>query len=366
MRILFTGGGTGGHLYPLVAVAREIRKLYSKKDLEFFYLGPKDEYNAILLSQEEVCIKSIASGKIRRYFSWQNIIDIAFNIPLGFMQAVFLLSKIKPNLVFSKGGSGSVPVCFAAKLLKIPLFIHESDVVPGFSNQIASKWARKIFVSFPKTEFFDPQNVVLTGNPIRVEILEGSKEQAPVSQERSVLLFTGGSQGAEFLNDFVLRNLNIFLEEFEIVHSCGINNFRAVSSESLAIIDKDKSKYYHLFSSIEENKLKHIYKASDLVIARSGSGTIFEISALGLPSILVPLPSSASDHQAKNAYAYSQTGAAIVMEQDNMTKNFFLEEVHHIFASQERLNIMREAAIGFSKPNAAKAIARNILEYLML
>lgn len=370
MKILFTGGGTGGHIFPLIAVIREIRKLYSIKDLNFFYIGPKDEFGSILLSQEDVQIKAISAGKIRRYFSFENIIDILFKIPWSVIQSFYYLVKIDPQLIFSKGGSGSLPVTLAAKILRMPIFLHESDVVPGLSNRITSKWAKKVFISFPKTEYFDLNKTILVGNPIRSEILDGSKEKAKelfnLTIEKSVFLFLGGSQGAEFINNFVLEVLNRVLEDFEIIHICGISNLKEVQAEAQVVINKDLEKYYHLYSFLDEEKLKHAYRAADLVMSRSGAGSIFEIAAVGLPSILVPLPSAAANHQAKNAYTYAETGAAIVMEQDNLRPNFFLEKIQHIFAQSENLEKMKEEALRFSKPMAAKIIARNILEYLTL
>lgn len=370
MKILFTGGGTGGHVFPLIAIIREIRKIYPRKDLQFFYIGPNDEFGSISLSQEDVLIKTISSGKIRRYFSWQNIIDIIFKIPWSFVQAFFLLAKIEPNIVFSKGGSGSLPVTFCSRLFKIPVFLHESDITPGSSNRLASKWARKTFISFPKTEYFDLSKAVLVGNPIRLELLDGTKDKAKelfdLSLEKPVFLFLGGSQGAEFINDFVLRALNMLLAEFEIIHVTGNANFKEVQVESQVIIDKNLVQYYHPVPFLDEEKLKNAYKAASLVISRAGSGSIFEIAAMGLPSILVPLPGAAGNHQAKNAYAYADTGAAIVMEQDNLTKNFFLENVHHLFSNPKKVEEMQEAALRFSKPQAAKVIARMVLEFLML
>lgn len=370
MRILFTGGGTGGHVFPLVAVIREIRRFYPKKDLEFFYIGPQDELGEILISQEDVNIKTIPAGKIRRYFSFQNIIDIVFKIPWGFVKSFFYFVKIDPHLVFSKGGSGSLPVTFCAKLFRAPLFIHESDVVPGLSNKIAGRWARKIFVSFPNTEYFDLSKVVVVGNPIRSEVLTGSKDQArdlfSLTLEKPIILFIGGSQGAEFINDFVLRVLNTLLQEYELIHLCGQGNLKGVQAEAEVVLKKELEKYYHPYATLDEQKIKHAYKAADFIVARSGAGTIFELAALGLPSILIPLPGSAANHQAKNAYSYAQTGAAIVMEQDNLKENFFLENVHHLFIHPEKMAKMKEEALRFSKPFAAKEIARNILEFLTL
>ncbi len=378
MKIVFTGGGTGGHIYPLVAIAREIRRIYPKKaqgaPLEFYYLGPKDDFSLILLSQEDFIIKTITSGKIRRYLAWQNIVDILFKIPFGVIQSFFMLLVLKPDLVFSKGGSGSIAVTYSARFLRIPVFLHESDVVPGLSNQTTAKWAKKIFISFPKTEYFDPKRTTLTGNPIRKEIIEGDKEKAGeifnLTFSKPIFLIVGGSQGAETINDFVLRILNDLLKKYEIIHITGNQNLKETSAEALIVEGSegysDLDKYYHPVGFLNEEKIKHALRAADLVISRSGSGSIFEIAAVGKPSILIPLPSAAGDHQSKNAYAYAQTGASIVIEQENLTPNFFMENLELLFLHQEKLEKMKQSALAFAKPLAARAIAREILEYLML
>jgi UDP-N-acetylglucosamine--N-acetylmuramyl-(pentapeptide) pyrophosphoryl-undecaprenol N-acetylglucosamine transferase len=289
---------------------------------------------------------------------------------LGFVESFFLLLKIRPDLVFSKGGSGSFAVALAARFLRIPVFLHESDVVPGLSNQKASKWARKIFTSFPKTEYFDTKKVILTGNPIRKEILEGDKkmgsEMLGLSLSKPLFLIMGGSQGAEAINDFVLGILNTLLKDFEVIHVTGNENVKEVSAEAQVIEEKGLAKYYHPFGFLDEEKLKHAYKAADIIISRSGSGSIFEIAAVGKPSILVPLPTAAADHQSKNAYAYASTGAAIVLEQDNLKPNIFMDNIQLLFIHPERLEEMKQNALAFSKPLAARAIAREILEFLML
>jgi UDP-N-acetylglucosamine--N-acetylmuramyl-(pentapeptide) pyrophosphoryl-undecaprenol N-acetylglucosamine transferase len=370
MKILFTGGGTGGHVFPLVAIAREIRTIYPKKNLELYYLGPKDDFSLILLSQEDFIIKTIVSGKIRRYFSFKNFIDIIFKIPFGLIQSFFLLLAIKPDLIFSKGGSGSISVTYPARFLRIPVFLHESDVVPGLSNQTTAKWAKKIFISFPKTEYFDPEKTTLTGNPIRKEILDGDKETAAelfnLTLSKPIFLIMGGSQGAETINDFVLRILNDLLKDYEIIHITGRDNVKETAAEAQVVMDKDLDRYYHPVGFLDEEKIKHAYKAADLIISRSGSGSIFEIAAVGKPSILIPLPSAAADHQSKNAYAYADTGASMVIEQENLTPNFFLENVQLLFLHPEKLEQMKQAALDFAKPLAARAIAREILEFLML
>lgn len=393
MKILFTGGGTGGHILPLIAIVREIRRIYphtkqvvggsfstnnngsgvgvnTKKDLEFYYLGPKDEFSFILLSQEDFILKNIISGKIRRYFSFENFIDIGLKIPFGFLQSIFFMIAKRPDLVFSKGGSGSIAVTSAARLLRIPVFIHESDVVPGLSNQTTAKWAKRIYISFPKTEYFDAESTTLIGNPIRKEILEGDKQEAAaifnLTFSKPVFLIMGGSQGAEKINDFILLVLNKLLKDFEIIHVTGTQNFNSISAESKVVIDENLNRYYHPVGFLDEEKLKHAYRAADIVISRSGAGSIFEIAAIGKPSVLIPLPSAAGNHQSKNAYAYAENGAAMVIEQENLTPNFFIENIELLFIHPEKLESMKQAAIAFAKPTAARALAREILEFLML
>jgi len=384
MKILFTGGGTGGHVFPIVAIVREIRRIYPKKDLELYYIGPKDEFGLILLSQEDFIIKTIVSGKLRRYFSrsgsqfsiedlatlWQNFVDIIFKIPFGVLQSFFMLLFIKPDLIFSKGGSGSIAVTYSARFLRIPVFLHESDTVPGLSNQTTAKWAKRVFISFPKTEYFNPGKTTLTGNPIRKEVLDGDKETARgmfnLTFSKPIFLVIGGSQGAEFINDFILRVLSTLLKDYEIIHVTGRENFKETQAESLVVIDRNLDRYYHPVGFLDEEKMKHAYAAADLIISRSGASAVFEIAALGKPSILIPLPSAAGNHQAKNAYAYAENGACEVVEQENLAPNFFEEKMKLLFLHPEKLEQMHQSALAFAKPLAARSIAREILEFLML
>ncbi len=368
MKILFTGGGSGGHLMPLIAVARETSRLLDNKETTLYYIGPNDKMGLSLLSQEHFKIHTIVAGKIRSYFSFENIIDVLFKIPIGFLQSFFLLLFIRPNIIFSKGGTGSVMVVLAAHILRIPIFIHESDTVPGQSNRMASKWAKKIFISFPKTAYFDLTKTTLVGNPILKELLEGdaksAKEVFSLTSKKPVLLFLGGSQGAQTINDFVLNILNDLLKNYEVIHVCGKANYKQVKTEAQVMVDKDLEKYYHPYEFLNEAQLKHALKSANLIISRGGSGSIFEIAASGKPSIIIPLPSSANNHQSKNAYEYSRTGAALIIEQENLNPHFFLEKIHHLILNHEELDNMKKSALEFSKPSAAKTIAEEILEYL--
>ena len=371
MKILFTGGGTGGHIFPIIAVAREMRRSHPK-NLEIFYLGPKDPFAKILLSQEGIRVKSILSGKIRRYWNFisffQNIFDILIKIPIGILQAFLYIFFLNPDSIFSKGGYGSIPVVIAGKLLGVPIFLHESDAVPGATNRFLARFALEIFVSFPRTIYFAPQKIILIGNPIRKEILEGSAEEAKeffhIKGNRPVVLVLGGSQGAQRINDKILEILPKFLRDFELIHQCGEKNYNEVKKESKVMMGKELERYHHLFPFLKEYELKLAYAISDLIVARAGSGTIFEIAALGKPSILIPLPEAAQNHQLKNAYNYAKNGAAIVLEEKNFTPHFFLEKVRYLLSSPNELKKMSDAAKKFARPQAAKIIAEYLITFL--
>ena len=375
MKILFTGGGTGGHILPIVAIAREIKRFYPKKGrVSLNYIGPKDDFGMILLSQEGIKVKSIFAGKIRRYLSFKsvflNLIDILLKTPIGMIQAFFYVFLSTPDLIFSKGGYGSISAVIAGKILQVPIFLHESDVVPGLANRIMDKFVLEIFVSFSskKTGYFSTKKMLSVGNPIRREILEGSKKKAQelfgLTYEKPVILILGGSQGSERINDMILTILSELLFDFEIIHQTGEKNFKDVKAEAEIMVSKTTGKYYHPFPFLKETEIKQAYSACDLVISRAGSGGIFEIAALGKPSILIPLQEAAQDHQAENAYSYAEKGGAIVIEETNLTPHFFLEKLRYLFSHPDEIKHMQKAAIDFSRPKAAEIIAKYIIEYL--
>lgn len=372
MKILFTGGGTAGHILPIVAVCREIRRIYEKKNLQFFYLGPRDDFGQILLSQEEIKVKSVLAGKIRRYLDWkaffQNLIDVLFKIPIGIFQAFIYIFFLSPDLIFSKGGFGSIPTVISGWLLRVPIFLHESDISPGLANRFLSKFALEVFVSFPRTEYFSSKKMILAGNPVRREILEGSKEEArrlfKLSYKKPVILILGGSQGAQRINDKILEILVELLKNFEIIHQCGEKNFKEVKAESKATVAEKLLSFYHLFPFLKEWELKQAYAAADLIVSRAGSGSIFEIAATGKPSILIPLAEAAQKHQTKNAYTYAENKATVVLEEINFTPHFFLGKLKYLFSQKEELARMQKAAREFSKPLAAKIIAGYLVEFL--
>jgi len=370
MKILFTGGGTAGHIFPIIAIVREIRTNHPHGDFEFFYIGPKDKFAKELLSKEGIGVKTVLAGKIRRYLSFQNIIDIIFRLPIGILQAFYHIFVISPDVIFSKGGYGSLPAVIAGWILVTPIFLHESDVSPGLANRIASKFALEIFIAFPveKIQYFPAKKMISIGNPIRKEVLGGSKEKAKqlfkLSGEKPVVLFLGGSQGAQRINDTLLAILSAALRDFEIIHQTGKANFKQVTGEAGVVVTKDLKNYYHPFPFLNEEELAHAYQAADLIVSRAGAGSIFEISAVGKPSILVPLERAAQNHQIKNAYVFAEYGAALVIEGANFKPFFILERIKYLFSHPQKLKEMTERAKEFSRPHAATIIAEYIVTYL--
>jgi len=372
-KILFTGGGTAGHLYPIIAVVRELKFFDIKTD--FYYIGPKDEFVDLLLSHEDIKVKTIVTGKIRRYFNFksvlQNIMDIFVKIPLGFLQAFLMVFFLNPDLTLSKGGHGSLAAVFWSWVFRSAVFLHESDIAPGLANRLANKFAVEVFTSFPisQTEYFPTDKMISIGNPVRREIIEGDLEQAKKlfylkGGKKGTILFLGGSQGAQKINELVLRVLASLLTDFEVVHQTGEQNYLQVTAEAKVVISKESADYYHAVPFLKEIELKHAFAAADIVVSRAGSGAIFEIAACKKASILIPLALAAQDHQAKNAYAYAARGAAIVIEETNLIPNFFLEKLNFLFARPSELAKMRQAAAAFARPDSARILASYIVEYL--
>ncbi|MFH0739518.1 MAG: undecaprenyldiphospho-muramoylpentapeptide beta-N-acetylglucosaminyltransferase [bacterium] len=365
MKVVFTGGGTAGHIFPIVAIVREIRDIYQGADLKIYYAGPKNKHGEVLLLQENVKITNIVCGKIRRYFSFKNFVDI-LKVPLGIVQSIFWLFFTAPDIVFSKGGYGSFPVAVAAKFLRVPFILQESDITPGLTAKITSRWALEIFTSFPDTEYFPKNKTICLGNPIRLSLLGGNKEEAKKIfdlHDRPLILVLGGSLGSQTINQIMLEVLGDILNQFEVIHQTGIANQKQTQAEANVVLNKEQQKYYHSFAFLNEKQLKHALASSDLVVSRAGSGAIFEITANAKPMILIPLMGSAQDHQVKNAYKVSDLGAGEVIEEQNLKPHLFIQQIKMLLDSPENLAVMAENAKKFSRPKATRVIAEYLNEY---
>lgn len=368
MRILFTGGGSGGHIFPLLAVIRELKRISTEEqiiNLEFFYMGPLD-FAKDLLQEEGVLLIPVSAGKWRRYFSFKNFIDI-LRTARGIMQAFWNMFLVVPDVILSKGGYGAFPAVIAAIVLKIPLIIHESDATPGKVNQFSARFAKRIGIAFiHATDFFPKDKTAIVGVPVRKRILggtpESAKEELDIYSSLSVVGFMGASQGAEKLNNAVIGVLKELTDEFEAVHQTGTTHFENVKAEAGVILEFAHKERYHPHGFLDENTLRSFYAACDIIVSRAGASSIFEIAAWGKPSILVPLSNSAQDHQRKNAYEYAAAGACIVIEESNLTPHLILAEIKKLLGDTELMKKRSLAAQKFSRIDSAETIAREILK----
>ncbi|RJQ29992.1 UDP-N-acetylglucosamine--N-acetylmuramyl-(pentapeptide) pyrophosphoryl-undecaprenol N-acetylglucosamine transferase [Candidatus Parcubacteria bacterium] len=371
VRILFTGGGSGGHTYPLLAVLQEMKRIAIERHLvaEFHYLGPIDDFS-IVLQNEGVEIHSLVAGKLRRYASILNVIDIP-KFFIGAIQALAKLFTLMPDVVFSKGGTGALPVVISSWFYRIPVIIHESDAAPGLTNLLSGKFSSRIAVSFDRAlSYFNPQKTACIGAPIRPALLsnrpekETAKEELGFNPKEPLVLILGGSQGSQRIDEFIVSNLQGLIQTTQVLHQTGTANYadtERLARAALADVPV-KTEVAHRYQAIGflDQNLKNALVAADLVVSRAGSGTIFEIAAFGKPSILIPLLESANNHQRINAYEFAKTGAAIVIEEENLLPGIFINQLRNVLKNKNLSNKMSIAAGQFFRSGAAEILAREI------
>jgi UDP-N-acetylglucosamine--N-acetylmuramyl-(pentapeptide) pyrophosphoryl-undecaprenol N-acetylglucosamine transferase len=367
-RVVFTGGGSGGHIYPLLAVAEALQAKCDQLHalVEFSYLGPKDAYSA-LLSQRGIPVYPVASGKMRRYFSIDNFLD-GPKFVIGFFQALWKLYFIMPDVVFSKGGTGALPVVVAAWFYRIPVAIHDSDAQPGLTNVTSARFATRVFLSFARAAaFFRADKVEVTGSPLRTELLgervsrEAAKEIMGFDKTQPLVLIIGGSQGAQRINEFVLANLPQFISMTSVLHQTGAGNFADVEKLSRAALANVPITYRYVPTEyIGGGDMATALTAADVVVARSGS-SVCEFASFGLPAILIPLSTSANDHQRVDAYEFAATGAAIVIEEANLLPGIFFAQLTNILTDADLRVKMSAASSAFFIPGAADKIADELM-----
>lgn len=367
MKILLTGGGTAGHFYPLIAVAECIREEVKEQKLiepQLYYAGPIPFDDEALFANDIEFVKTSA-GKVRRYFSLMNVVDF-FKTAWGVTVSVFRIFFLYPDVVFSKGGYASFPTLLAARLFRIPVVIHESDTEPGRVSLWSSKFATKIAVSYAQAAAYFPKDkVAVTGNPIRRAIIhktnEGAHEFLDLEREVPVILIIGGSQGAVAINDVILRALPELLKYYQIIHHTGEANFEEVQQLASVILkDSEFRSRYHPYAYLNELAMRMSAGAANLVISRAGS-TLFEIAAWGLPSIVIPIGREVTAHQTTNAIAYAKTGAAVSIEQNNLSPTLLLSEIRRIMDNPDLYARMKLAAEAAGDTDAAKIIAKELL-----
>lgn len=327
-KIIMTGGGTAGHVTPNIALMPALKE--AGYDIE--YIGSVNGMEKDLIQATGVPYHGISSGKLRRYFDWKNFSD-PFRVIKGYGQAISLMKKIKPDVVFSKGGFVSVPVVLAAKHCHIPAIIHESDITPGLANRIAIKGAKKVCCNFPETMKYLPSDkAVLTGSPIRLELFSGNADNALKlckfpDHNKPVLLIIGGSLGSKIVNEAVRKVLPELLEKFYIIHLCGKGN---LDNSLTGTIGYAQFEY-------ASSELTDMFALADMAISRAGANSICELLALHKPNILIPLSAAASrGDQVLNAKSFKKQGFSFVLEEEELTADSLLNAVKEVYENRDK------------------------------
>lgn len=362
MRIGFVGGGTGGHFYPLIAVAEDLNA--NDFHAEMYYFGPSP-YDTDELTKHNIKYTYCPAGKLRLYFSIQNFLDIFRNF-FGIFVAIWKLYIIYPDVIFSKGGYTSVPILIAARFLRIPIVIHESDAIPGRANKLAIKSAQYIGIAYDDAaQFFPADKTALVGIPLRTEVQVIPDDPfmlLGIPNDKPLIYITGGSLGAERLNDIVIRTLDELLPYYRIFHQTGPANIEELTLSAQRLIgDSPLQESYYIKGTIPASAVAALMSAASLIITRAGSTTLFEIAYHKKPSIVIPIPEDISRDQRTNAYAYARGGAATVIEEQNLTEHLLVQEINSIINNPERSAAMSLAAEQFYIPDAAQKIASTLI-----
>ncbi len=325
-RIILTGGGTAGHVTPNIALLPRLREL--NYDIE--YIGSYTGIEKELIEQEGIPYHAISTGKLRRYFSLKNFTD-PFRVLKGMSEARKLVKLLEPDVIFSKGGFVSVPVVLAGRRLKVPVIIHESDMTPGLANRISMSAATKICCNFPETlKSLPADKAVLTGQPIRQELLNGDKYRAlnflHFNTDKPVIMVTGGSLGAAAINDAVRSILPELLKSYQVIHLCG----KGKLDDSLNDLPG-----YAQYEYIKD-ELRDLFALADIVVSRAGANAICELLALRKPNLLIPLSANASrGDQILNARSFEKQGFSMVLEEEEITDDVLLSKINELYENRE-------------------------------
>jgi UDP-N-acetylglucosamine--N-acetylmuramyl-(pentapeptide) pyrophosphoryl-undecaprenol N-acetylglucosamine transferase len=363
--ILIAGGGTGGHTSPGLSVAALLRE----RGVACVWVGSRTGLEARLVPERGIPYVSIPTGKLRRYWAWQNLVDLAVRVPAGVAAAWRLLRRLRPRVVFSTGGFVGLPVVIASALARVPLIVHEQTAVPGLANRIAGRLAQRIAVTFPDTgQVFPAAKVTWTGNPLRPELRGGSRAQAvarfSLDPTLPVVYVTGGAQGAHRINRTVGEILPALLGLAQVIHQCGDNpttGDRAWLDGRRAALPSTLAPRYTVLPFVGA-ELAAVYAATTLVVGRAGAGTVNECCHLGIPALYIPLPGTSGDEQTANARHVERAGGCAVLPQASLSPERLLERVKALLSDPASLKEMGERARTVAVADAAERLVGLIME----
>lgn len=372
MRIVLVGGGTGGHFYPLIAISEGIEQLCKERTLlepELYYLGPAP-FDANALMERDIIHIPSPAGKVRRYGSILNIFGF-FSTFIGIIKSLYLLYNLYPDVIFSTGGYAAFPTLYAARILTIPVVVYDADATPGRVTLWSAKFAKWIGTAHPEAATHFPENVrhkiARVGHPIRAAIehpaKDGGYEFLKLDPSVPAIFIMGGSQGAQAINNVVLDAVPDLVTRYNVIHQAGTANVKEVSGiAQLVLKGSANQERYRAYGLLNTLAIRMAAGISTIIVSRAGSGTIFEIASWGIPSILIPLPLDVSHDQTENAFSYARAGAAVVIDQHNLTQHVLAAEIDRLMNDAEKRSEMSEAAKAYARPEAAKKIANILLE----
>ncbi|MGE8204174.1 undecaprenyldiphospho-muramoylpentapeptide beta-N-acetylglucosaminyltransferase [Heyndrickxia sp. NPDC080065] len=361
MKIVVSGGGTGGHIYPALALIRTIKE--NHPNTEFLYIGTEKGLESKLVTMENIPFHAINITGIKRSLSFENIKTL-FRFVKGVQDCKRILKSFKPDVVIGTGGYVCGPVVYAAAKQKIPTVIHEQNSIPGLTNKFLSRYVNKVAICFESAkEFFPEDKVVLTGNPRATEVI-GDKNPTIIqsyglSENKPTVLIFGGSRGARPINEAVVKSLAQFAAKpYQIIYVTGDVHYQEVEKE-VSLIGKPENIVVVPFI----HNMPDVLRSVDLVVARAGATTLAELTALGIPSILIPSPYVTNNHQEKNASTLTENGAASMLLEKNLSSPQLLKSIDDIILNQEQINKMKEAASNLGIPDASKRLF-NVMQEL--
>jgi UDP-N-acetylglucosamine--N-acetylmuramyl-(pentapeptide) pyrophosphoryl-undecaprenol N-acetylglucosamine transferase len=350
-KVLITGGGSGGHVVPLMAIVDEL----GNKNIQILYVGSGSQIEKQFANVRKLKYMQIMTGKWRRYFDINNFIDI-FKVAVGFIQSLFIVIRYNPDIVFSKGGYVGLPVVYASSLLGKKIYIHETDSVVGLANRKSINMASKIFTGYPPQYYLNipASKIVYTGNPIRNDFKKVGKKKI-FSNNKQTILITGGSQGARFINQTIAKIIPHLTQKYNLIHICGKNDYEWLSK------NKHKWADYKLIEFASPLNFAKYLNNCDLVISRAG-GTISEIAYCKKTAIIIPLPGSANNHQYNNAKILEKENAAVVLGEERLSSESLIDIIDRIMEDSQLKNDLSQRIAQFFQKDSQKIIVKEMLD----